>query len=60
LCHTTGSVINEDIRPREIKCQETMITEEGDDWRQPFIEYFQRGTLTKDKKAADQLRKWVL
>jgi hypothetical protein len=37
-----------------------MITEEDDYWKQPFIEYFQHGTLPKDKRAADQLRKWVL
>jgi hypothetical protein len=37
-----------------------MITEEDDDWRQPFIEYFQHGTLPKDKRADGQLRKRVL
>jgi Integrase zinc binding domain len=37
-----------------------MITEKDDDWRQPFIQYFQHGTLPKDKRAPDQLRKQVL
>jgi Integrase zinc binding domain len=27
---------------------------------QPFIEYFQHGNLLKDKRATDQLKKWVL
>jgi hypothetical protein len=37
-----------------------MTTEEDNDWRQPFIEYFQHGALLEDKNAADQLRKRVL
>jgi hypothetical protein len=60
LCQTTDDANNEDIGPRRVEHQEAMIIEENDDWRQPFIEYFQHGTLPKDKKAADQLRKRVL
>jgi Integrase zinc binding domain len=60
LCQTTDDANNEDIGPRRMEYQETMITEEDDDWRQPFIEYFRHGTLPKDKRAADQLRKRVL
>jgi hypothetical protein len=30
-----------------------MTTEENDDWRRPFIEFFQHDTLPKDKKVAD-------
>jgi hypothetical protein len=60
LCQITSDAENENVESREAKQQEAMIIEEDDDWRQPFIEYFQHGTLPKDKKAADQLRKWVL
>jgi hypothetical protein len=60
LCQTTGDARNENAGPREVKQQEAMITEENDDWRQPFIEYFQHGILPKEKRVADQLRKWVL
>jgi hypothetical protein len=60
LCQTTNDTRNEDVGPRKVEHQEAMITEEDDDWRQPFIEYFQHGTLPKDKRAADQLRKRVL
>jgi ribonuclease HI len=60
LCQTTNDARNEDTEPRKMEQQEAMITEEDDDWRQPFIEYFQHGTLPKDKMAADQLRNWVL
>jgi Integrase zinc binding domain len=60
LCQTTDDARNEYVGPRKVEQQEAMITEEHDDWRQPFIEYFQHGTLPKDKRAADQLRKRVL
>jgi Integrase zinc binding domain len=60
LCQTIDEAIDEDIGPRKVEYQEAMITEEDDDWRQPFIEYFQHGTLPKDKKTVDQLRKRVL
>jgi Integrase zinc binding domain len=60
LCWTTDNKENEDVEPREAEQQEIMIIEEDDDWRRPFIEYFQYGTLPKDKRAADQLRKRVL
>jgi ribonuclease HI len=60
LCQTTDDVNNEGTGPKRIEYQETMITEEDDDWRQPFIEYFRHGTLPKDKRIADQLRKRVL
>jgi hypothetical protein len=61
LCQTTGDARNEDMEPRKVEQQEAMITEEDDDWRQPFIEYLQHGTLPKRyKRAVDQLRKWIL
>jgi RNase H-like domain found in reverse transcriptase len=60
LCQITNDAGNENAESREAKQQEAMMTEEDDDWRQPFIEYFQHGTLPKDKRAADQLRKRVL
>jgi Integrase zinc binding domain len=60
LCQTTDDANNEDIGPRRVEYQEAMITEEDDDCRQLFIEYFRHGTFPKDKKKADQLRKWVL
>jgi ribonuclease HI len=60
LCQTTDDANNEDIGPRRVEHQESMIIEENDDWKQPFIEYFRHGTLPKDKRVADQLRKRVL
>jgi ribonuclease HI len=60
LCQITSDAGNENAESREAKQQEAMIIEEDDDWRQPFIEYFQHGTLPNDKRAADQLRKRVL
>jgi hypothetical protein len=60
LCQTTNDARNEDVGPRKVEHREAMITEEDDDWRQPFIEYFQHNTLPKDKRAADQLRKRIL
>jgi ribonuclease HI len=60
LCQTMDDANNKDIGPEKVECQEAMITEGDDDWRQPFIEYFRHGTLPKDKRTADQLRKWVL
>jgi ribonuclease HI len=60
LCQTIDDARNEDAEPRKVEQREAMITEEDGDWRQPFIEYFQHCTLPKDKRAADQLRKWVL
>jgi Reverse transcriptase-like len=53
LCQITSDAGNEIAEPKKVEQQESMITEEDDDWRQPFIEYFQRGTLPKDKRAAD-------
>jgi ribonuclease HI len=60
LCQITSDAGNEIAEPKKAEQQEAMITKEDDDWRQPFIEYFQHGTLPKDKRAADQLRKRVL
>jgi Reverse transcriptase-like len=60
LCQTMDDANNKDIGPEKVECQEAMITEGDDDWRQPFIEYFRHGTLPKDKRTADQLRKRVL
>jgi hypothetical protein len=60
LCQTTDNTENEYAEPREAEQQETMIIEEDDDWRRPFIEYFQHGTLPKDKRTTDKLRKRVL
>jgi Integrase zinc binding domain len=60
LCPTTDNTKNEDVEPEEAEQQEAMTIEENNDWRQPFIEYFQHGTLPRDKMAADQLRKRVL
>jgi hypothetical protein len=51
---------DEEIEPKEAEQQEVMAAEEGDDWRRPFVECFQHGTLPKDKRAADQLRLRVL
>jgi hypothetical protein len=60
LCQITSDAGNENTEPKKVEQLEAMITEKDDDWRQPFIEYFQYGTLPKDKRAADQLRKRVL
>jgi ribonuclease HI len=60
LCQITGDAENENAESRKAEQQEAMITEKDDDWRRLFIEYFQHGTLPKDKRAADQLRKRVL
>jgi ribonuclease HI len=38
LCQTIDNSRNEDVGPRQAEQQEEMITEEDDDWRQPFIE----------------------
>jgi hypothetical protein len=61
LCRTEDNMDNdEEIEPKEVEQQEAMAVEEGDDWRRPFIECFQHGTLPEDKRVVDQLRLRVL
>ena len=53
----TGSVESDDNRPPTTGHEDSEVMVIGGDWRAPFIEYVQTGTLPENKSEADKLHR---